>query len=165
MHWLRGWLLWPAWLHSDPASATYSQAVWPWTSYLTSLDLNFLFYKMGIIIVPTHRVLVKMKWFNIYTMLRIYIKHLIKGNGSVDDDDNGDDLRRKDTIKFRVMQSQGPVQVLLCILVKKSTFVGLNPHLKNDSLVIGKTILELQQIWRWVFLSEYPLNKGFSFSY
>ena len=79
-------------------------------------------------------------------MLRIYIKHLIKGNGSVDDDDNGDDLRRKDTIKFRVMQSQGPVQVLLCILVKKSTFVGLNPHLKNDSLVIGKTILELQQI-------------------
>lgn len=54
--------------------------------------LGFLFYKMGIIIAPTHRVLVKMKWFNIYTMLRIYIKHLIKGNGNVEDDDNGDDL-------------------------------------------------------------------------
>lgn len=25
-------------------------------------------------------------------MLRIYIKHLIKGNGNVEDDDNGDDL-------------------------------------------------------------------------
>lgn len=37
-------------------------AVWPWAHYLPSLCPSFLIYNMGIIVVLTHRVVVKMKW-------------------------------------------------------------------------------------------------------